>query len=267
MYSSPAKLRRSKVRKRGFSLVELAVVIVIVGVIMAAVLAAQSIIASAKITDFIKQMQQTDIAVQNFATMYDSLPGDSKRFDPKGNNNRRIEDDAMLMYPGIAPFGFTKEIANFWVHLGKSGFGEGKYNFVTTSANNLFDNIPPDLNIPPVPSLSDKAGILVSYDNGTTRNYYFITDYSQNNLSYDGLDGGLDWGVVSPARTFAIDKKIDDGLAKKGKFRSGTSSGLFTAGHIDNNCTMSPVSDLYNLNFKGPSCKIYMEMFSQVGRK
>jgi prepilin-type N-terminal cleavage/methylation domain-containing protein len=62
--------------KSGFTLVELAIVIVIIGLIVSAVLGAQSLINSAKIQSQIKQFKNLELATNAFKLEYDAKPGD-----------------------------------------------------------------------------------------------------------------------------------------------------------------------------------------------
>ncbi len=62
--------------KRGFTLVELSIVLVIIGLLIGGILAAQSMVDNAKINSQITQLQQIDAAMQNFYTAYKRLPGD-----------------------------------------------------------------------------------------------------------------------------------------------------------------------------------------------
>ena len=50
--------------KNGFTLVELSIVLVIIGLLIGGILVAQSMIGTAKITAFTRQVQQADIAVR-----------------------------------------------------------------------------------------------------------------------------------------------------------------------------------------------------------
>ena len=69
-------------KKKGFTLVELSIVLVIVGLLISGILVGQSMIATARLQSAIRQLQQYDAAVTNFQTQYNQLPGDSKLFTP-----------------------------------------------------------------------------------------------------------------------------------------------------------------------------------------
>lgn len=62
--------------QRGFTLVELSIVLVIIGLLIGGILAAQSLISAARINAQVWQLQQFDIAFQNFKSTYNRLPGE-----------------------------------------------------------------------------------------------------------------------------------------------------------------------------------------------
>ncbi len=63
-------------KKQGFTLIELAIVLVIVGLIVAAVLAGQSIIASSRVQAVLSQVKDYKTQVEIFEDKYAYLPGD-----------------------------------------------------------------------------------------------------------------------------------------------------------------------------------------------
>ena len=65
---------------KGFTLVELSIVLVIIGLLTGGILVAQSLIDTAKIQSQIKQVQQLDIAYYGFESRYRQIPGDSNLF-------------------------------------------------------------------------------------------------------------------------------------------------------------------------------------------
>ena len=86
--------------KKGFTLVELAIVLVIIGLLIGGILAAQSMIQTARLQAQIRQINEFDIAVSNFVTKYNSIPGDSLLISPNGWGQGRIVDSAMAGNPG-----------------------------------------------------------------------------------------------------------------------------------------------------------------------
>ena len=66
--------------KKGFTLVELSIVLVIIGLLIGGILVAQSMIGASKIVAVAAQIQQFDAGVMSFKTKYNALPSDAKGF-------------------------------------------------------------------------------------------------------------------------------------------------------------------------------------------
>ena len=73
--------------RRGFTLVELSIVLVIIGLLVGGILVGQSLISSAKISSQIQQIAHFDAGVGAFKAKYKFLPGDAPGFGGNGNNS------------------------------------------------------------------------------------------------------------------------------------------------------------------------------------
>jgi prepilin-type N-terminal cleavage/methylation domain-containing protein len=60
----------------GFTLVELAIVMIIIGLLIAGVLKGQALIANARVTSTVAQNKAIDAAISTFRDTYAALPGD-----------------------------------------------------------------------------------------------------------------------------------------------------------------------------------------------
>ncbi|MGH9519815.1 MAG: type II secretion system protein, partial [Terriglobales bacterium] len=69
--------------QRGFTLIEMAIVLVIIGLIVGSVLAGQDLIRAAEVRATISQIEKYQTAVNTFYGKYGALPGDIK--DPEAS--------------------------------------------------------------------------------------------------------------------------------------------------------------------------------------
>jgi prepilin-type N-terminal cleavage/methylation domain-containing protein len=100
-------------RLNAFSLIELSVVLVIIGVLMGAIFKGQDLLDVAKVRSVVHDLQHIKVAFHNYQDTYGTLPGDDSNATTRfgsgvtnGNGNGLIE---------------AAESANVWVHLNKAG--------------------------------------------------------------------------------------------------------------------------------------------------
>ena len=119
--------------KRGFTLVELSIVLVIIGLLIGGVLAAQTMVGASKLQSTIRTIEQFEISARNFNNSFKSIPGDSDKFSPQGNNNNVIETHSH-MYQFLTGW---QESLNFFRHLTLAGYT--KENFIVYTGSNNFN--------------------------------------------------------------------------------------------------------------------------------
>lgn len=208
--------RRSK--RGGFTLVELAIVLVVVGLLIGGILAAQSMMDTTKVQSQIKQLQQFDSAVSNYKLNYNVLPGDA-------DSNGFITDPYNCPAAGsLCGAGYIgSETLNFFPNLSTRGHLQGNYRNTSNLGGIGVGK--------PFPKAAlGKGGVSV------------ISGYNGELLYYLGPirdDDGITWpfvgcspntfcailysntgkGILSPQQALAIDTKLDDGLPATGKVR------------------------------------------------
>ncbi len=133
-----------KQRQKGFTLVEIAVVLVIIGLLLGGVLKGQELISSARVRNLADQQAGIQAAYFGFQDRYRAVPGDMDGEDaataigvtddpttyPGGNSNGRLEDPTGTNWT---------ELNAVWVHMSDSGFLKGSYEGSTsapTAGNN-----------------------------------------------------------------------------------------------------------------------------------
>ena len=246
--------------RQGFTLVELSIVLVIIGLLIGGILAAQSMIQTARIQSVIRQISQYDIAVTNFQTRYDALPGDAAPFG--GNGNGWIEPNGNF---------FTGEAANVWIDLQQSGFMAGNAKFSTTVPAGGFNS---DANAPNAPELKVGSnpqvivfGQATIFGDGTVHMPYYafyqIADWHGSDPS--STSGGVVKPAVNVDQAFAIDLKLDDGNPGTGiiQTRLGFSTGI-DAGATCDDFDYAHLSTATYLTGSNTNCFLAVGMQNQV---
>lgn len=225
---------------RAFSLVELSIVLVILGLLTGGVLTGQSMIRSANLLSVTTDYQTYLSAVKQFQTKYGSLPGDmpdatnywgvaggtgsdttcratnsSSLSNPKntcnGNGNGDVFD------PGDGTYNETYRV---WQHLANAGMIKGNYSGAATGAYTWTFAI--GVNAPRT-SLDDATFIFLwtapVTSGGTSTSIY---DGSYGNMFFFGKNSGYSpvFPIMKAEEMWNIDKKIDDEKPAYGQVRS-----------------------------------------------
>lgn len=127
-----------KQQQSGFTLVEIAIVLVIIGLLLGGILKGQELITQARIKNVINDFNGITAAVNSYRDRYRTLPGDDPQAAARwatptpaavnGNGNGVVEG----LYNSTA---VTDESRLFWDHLRRSGFVAG--NGTDLPANSL----------------------------------------------------------------------------------------------------------------------------------
>jgi prepilin-type N-terminal cleavage/methylation domain-containing protein len=212
-------------RESGFTLVELSIVIVIIGIIVAGVVGGQNLVKSSKINAQILDLNKFEVAYNAFKLEYDAVPGDMRNASSywagstNGDGNGRITHDA------DSADQISRENIKFFEHLSRAKLVPEAYT--NTWAINV--------GYPALKINSGKgmiaAGLIRSAccasDLQLTSSEALLRRVASLYLEvaspaavlssvYNGFPSP---GVASPITMAAIDKKIDDGVARTGKFQ------------------------------------------------
>src|SRR3979411_1611021 len=115
---------------KGFTLVEIAIVLVIIGLLLGGILKGQEMITQAKIKNVIADMTGVSAAAYGYQDRYRALAGDDKNAGTRwaataaGNGDGVITGAYTVTASGIAP-DTTMEAGFFWHHLRLAGFISG----------------------------------------------------------------------------------------------------------------------------------------------
>ena len=131
-------------KQNGFTLVEIALVLVVIGLLIGGVLKAQEMIFNANMKRIERDKADIVLAIYSYQDRYRQLPGDDnfakQRFsiysdginDPAATD---INGDYSLTIDGSWNGTANSETANFWKHLRASGFIQGGGDDDTQPAN------------------------------------------------------------------------------------------------------------------------------------
>jgi len=193
MSSSVTKNRNST--EAGFTLVEIAIVLVIIGLLLGGILKGQEMVTQAKIKNLINDFNGVTVAVTSYQDRYRALPGDDPNADtrwtvqapPKGNGDGTIQ--GLYNADSTTP---TVESRLFWQHLRIAGFVPGLTTGVSAGSQ------PPNA-----------AGGIIGVESGTV---------GVNGMGFTSLIvcfSNLPEKVAS-----AIDGQMDDAVPNTGQVRA-----------------------------------------------
>ncbi|HEY9145998.1 MAG TPA: prepilin-type N-terminal cleavage/methylation domain-containing protein [Thiobacillus sp.] len=175
-------------RQSGFTLIEIAIVLVIIGLLLGGILKGQELITSARVRNIIAQLDGTKAAFFGFQDRYRALPGDFNAATTQISGATQNGD-------GNGQITGTEAIA-VWDHLSHAGFINGTYVYNATESATTTPNNPYG------------ARLQLIYDDVYADPG---TPTARTNLKT---------GPQIPANILAeIDRKIDDGNALRGSMR------------------------------------------------
>jgi prepilin-type N-terminal cleavage/methylation domain-containing protein len=213
-----------KHHQSGFTLIELSIVLVIIGLIVGGVLVGQDMIKAAQVRATVGQVEKYNAAANTFLTKYNGLPGDiagAANFGLAatgagtgvglGNGNKLIEASCN----GTVGNQAGGETLLFWTHLSQA-------NLIAEKVTNAID-----LTYACPAATAIDASVLPLAKLGGS-NYFGVTSAAGFNYFLIGVSGTtvVTTGAYSAAKkltpldAFSIDSKFDDGLAASGIVRA-----------------------------------------------
>jgi prepilin-type N-terminal cleavage/methylation domain-containing protein len=255
----------------GFTLIELAIVLVIVGLIVAGVLTGQTLIRSTQLNSVVKEYYQYKTALGIFRDKYSYLPGDmpnAVKFwgAQAGGTADGIDstcaalttaatgtltcngngDSGVTHWLGVSPWwGEPHEVYRAWQHLANAGLVEGSFSGVQGSGGVQHAVI--GTNVPG--SKFNNGGWtfwdLAGFNAGTAS--FFPAKYGTT-IIFGGQSSNT-WTNVAILRAeeaYIIDNKIDDGKPHTGKILSQKNA-------IQPNCVPAS-NDIYSISDTTAGC-------------
>lgn len=191
---SPEKVLRSS--PRGFTLVEMAIVLVIVGLILGGVFKGQALVDSARVRSISTEIDGIRTAWISFQDRYRSIPGDFSKAPMQ-------IDSAAVAGDGNGRIDGSSERAGVWQQLSLAGFISGNYDGSQASVGSSTD-----VNCGPHTCPQNPFS-----------GYYKIS-YSAQAADADNPTNEIYTGNQIPVNILSqLDARMDDGKANSGRFR------------------------------------------------
>ncbi len=183
-------------RSEGFTLVEIAIVLVIVGLMLAGVFKGQALIDSARVRSMATEVSGIRTAWYSFQDRYRALPGD---FQSAGTQI----DSAAVSGNGNGKLDGSAERAGVWQQLSLAGFINGNFDGEQAAVGSASD-------VDCAPGTCPKNPF----------NGFYKISYSAQAADVISPSHEIFTGDQIPVGILAeLDRKLDDGLPTSGRFR------------------------------------------------
>lgn len=228
--------QRKNKAQEGFSLIELAIALIVIGIILGGILKGHELIENARLKKTMSQITHYQMAVAAFVDQYEALPGDFGAATATfGSQVRNGNQNGVVDGKGLAHQG---EALEFWNHLACAGsipspgaapsHGQGHFGVGAPSSplgGGFTVETAPEAGL-------EGLWLILGGENG------------------DRGNGAL----LTPAQASLLNRKLDDGNPLTGRVRSREGHGI-TPGKCVNQGS-------YNLQTQEPSCVLYIYLQS-----
>ncbi|MFO0389641.1 MAG: type II secretion system protein [Alphaproteobacteria bacterium] len=252
----------------GFTLIELSIVLVIIGLLVGGVLAGATLIEAAQIRSQIGQIERLSLATNTFKQKYNGLAGDLyataasvglPAVAGNGNDNHVINNfnDAT----GIAYVTQTVwEPSYFFGQLMAANLLE-KNLICTNNGNAEFSDL--GLSGYYATAINPKYGMLAFTYNASTWIYLGVNTVPAA-CDFIHVGGVSTAGILSAPQSYNIDRKLDDGIPATGIVRA-THQNWFNEldGTIEDTageCVVDATSQAYNVTNTNLTCRLMVKL-------
>jgi prepilin-type N-terminal cleavage/methylation domain-containing protein len=200
-------MRKSLSASSGFTLVELSIVLVVVGLIIGSVLVGSSILQNSRVTATVNALQSVQSAVSTYNQNYNALPGDDKKASTNFPANGPTNSGG-----GNGQIGTNNSFATA-VPASNDGEGESALAWQCLRAAGLVKGAGTD----PNPMGNAFGGVV-----------------GLQSTAFTSLSGNVVCASAIPSSAAQIiDQRLDDGNAKTGNVRGGTAVNEAAADYVN----------------------------------
>ena len=223
----------------GFTLIELSIVLVIIGLIVGGILVGQDLIKAAQVRSTVAQIEKYNSAVNTFTTKYTGIPGDLNATVATGfglnsgagtaglGDGNGLIESALTGVNSSTSWG--QEAGLFWVHLSQANLIDGVFNQTAASIAGAAPAVYTIASIAQIlPLAKIGRGNYISVGSTSGINYYYMAGVTATTAA-----GALTQSdQLTPIEAYNMDVKMDDGAPNTGVVQahgSGTTSAPVTS--------------------------------------
>lgn len=211
---------------KGFTLIELSIIIVIIGVLIAGIVSGTSLIASSKAVKLTNQVTELAVVINTFKSKYGELPGDFRKASTyfgganctAGDTNTDsdlCDGNGNNIWGGaVGTADGTAEGTRVLQHLSDAeligvGYVGGNANFV------LGENAVETVYVGGGINFASTEAVTFANFGTNFASYDYVGNFMQFTSAFtNGQPGGA---IINVETAYAIDVKVDDGSAESGK--------------------------------------------------
>ena len=254
MTQSTHQIRQSE---GGFTLVELAIVMIIIGLLIGGILKGQELITNARVASTVAQIKAIESGISGFRDKYNAIPGDIDAPTTRlpnctvgqcatpgtgGTLNNGVLEP---VDPGLA-ITFANEVGVSFIQLGATGFVGGVQPSTTVLGAVTSHPVTPLGSAWTIATVAGAATSVVDVT-GLPTGIYVLA----KGAALAAVAVANDVQIMNPSNAGNIDRKLDDGRPTTGVVRAA-------GGALGATACASTVAgaDIYNESLGGPVCGI-----------